>query len=214
MDYRSVLLDVDGTLVDSNDAHAQAWVEVLAKHGHAVSFERVRSLIGMGGDRLVEEVTGLPKESKENERIGKARSELFLATYMPRLRPMPGARKLVLALQRAGCDVAIASAAKGDELEPLLAIADVKDLIEARTTSTDVEESKPAPDIVEAALAKISAERSRAVMVGDTPYDLRAAHGAGIAMIGVTCGGWPADAFPGAVGVFRDPEELALRWSS
>ncbi len=212
MDYRSVLLDVDGTLVDSNDAHAHAWVEILAKYGHEVSYGRVRRMIGMGGDRLIEEAAGIPRGSKENERIGEARSELFREKWLGRVRPMLGARTLVLHLQRRGCELAIASAAKAEELEPLLEIADVKDLVERRTTSSDVEESKPAPDIVEAALAKISGERSRAVMVGDTPYDLRAARDAGIAMIGVTCGGWAAEAFSGAVGVFRDPADLALRW--
>jgi HAD superfamily hydrolase (TIGR01509 family) len=212
MDYRSVLLDVDGTLVDSNDAHAHAWVEVLAKYGHEVSYARVRRMIGMGGDRLIEEAAGIPRGDKESEKIGEARSELFREKWIHQVKPMLGARSLVLQLQRRGCEVAIASAAKVEELQPLLEIADVHDLVEQRTTSSDVEESKPAPDIVEAALAKIWGERSRAVMVGDTPYDLRAARDAGVAMIGVTCGGWSVEAFSGAVGVFRNPADLALHW--
>lgn len=212
MDYRSVLLDVDGTLVDSNDAHAHAWVEAFATHGHDVPFDRVRQMIGMGGDRLVEEAVGLARDSKQNAAIGATRSELFLGTWIDKVRPMPGARALVLRLQREGCEIAIASAAKAEELDPLLAIAGVDDLIHAKTSSSEVEESKPAPDIVEAALAKLGSERSRAVMVGDTPYDLRAASDAGVAMIAVTCGGWPAKAFHGAVAVFRDPADLEARW--
>jgi HAD superfamily hydrolase (TIGR01509 family) len=212
MDYRSVLLDVDGTLVDSNDAHAHAWVEVLATFGHDVPFDRVRQMIGMGGDRLVEEAVGIPRDSTQNEEIGAARSKLFLEHWIKRVRPQPGARELVMRLREAGCEIAIASAAKAEELEPLLAIAGIKELVDTTTTSSDVDESKPAPDIVHATVAKIRGERSRAVMVGDTPYDLMAARDAGVAMIGVLCGGWPAKAFHGAVAVFRDPLELAERW--
>lgn len=212
MDFRSVLLDVDGTLVDSNDAHAHAWVEAFAKHGRDVPFDRVRQMIGMGGDRLVEEAIGIARDSELNEAIGATRSELFLGSWIDKVRPMPGSRELVLRLQRAGCAIAIASAAKADELEPLLRIAGVHELIEIKTSSSEVEESKPAPDVVEAALAKLGGERSRAVMVGDTPYDLRAASDAGVAMIAVTCGGWPAKAFHGAVAVFRDPADLEACW--
>ncbi len=212
MDYLSVLLDVDGTLVDSNDAHAHAWVEAFAKHDHDVPFDRVRQMIGMGGDRLVEEAVGLARGSEQNENVGRTRSELFLETWIKTVRPMTGARELVVRLQRAGCGITIATAAKADELEPLLKIANVHDLIETKTTSSEVAESKPAPDLVEVALAKLGGERSRAVMVGDTPYDLRAASDARVAMIGVTCGGWPTKAFHGAAAVFRDPADLAPHW--
>ena len=208
--YSTVLLDVDGTLIDSNDAHAHAWVEVLAKHGHEIAFPRVRRLIGMGGDRLVEELTGLARGTRRNERLGKERSELFRKKWLRAVRPIPGARELVLRLRREQYQIAIASAAKAEELQPLLEIAGIADLVPVRTTSSEVEESKPAPDIVEAALAKLLlVERSRTVMVGDTPYDVRAAREARIDAIGVTCGGWSAEALAGAVAIFSGPAELA-----
>lgn len=208
--FRGVLLDVDGTLVDSNDAHAHAWVEALAKFHYDVSFSRARQLIGMGGDRLVEEVTGLPHDSRKNERLGDARSEIFLEKWLPTVRPIQGSRKLVLRLRADGYQFALASAAKDAELAPLLQIADIADLVETRTTSDEVDHSKPAPDTLEAALAKLHyVERTRAVMVGDTPYDVLAARAANIAIIGVTCGGWPADALRGAIMTASGPAELA-----
>jgi phosphoglycolate phosphatase-like HAD superfamily hydrolase len=207
--YTAVLLDVDGTLVDSNDAHAHAWTEVLGRHGYDVSFSRVRRMIGMGGDRLVEEVCGIPRGDKRNEQIGSERTDAFLERWIATVRPLRGARDLVLRLRNEGYRYVIASAAKDNELAPLLEIAEIADLVPARTSSSDVEESKPAPDIIEAALAHVLDERSRAVLVGDTPYDARAARDAHVAFIGVTSGGWPAEALAGAIAVYEGPLELA-----
>jgi HAD superfamily hydrolase (TIGR01509 family) len=207
--FSAVLLDVDGTLVDSNDAHAHAWVEALAKHGHEVSFTRVRSMIGMGGDRLIETATGIPRDSKHAKRISEDRTELFLEKWLRTVRPLRGSRDLVLRLRGEGYQYAIATAAKDNELAPLLEIADIVDLVPTRTSSSEVEESKPAPDTIEAAFAKLYAERSRTVMVGDTPYDVRAARDANIAAIGVTSGGWAPEALTGAIVIATGPAELA-----
>jgi len=207
--YSAVLLDVDGTLVDSNDAHAHAWVDALAKYGHEVAFPRVRMLIGMGGDRLVETVTGLPRDGAKNKRIGAARSEIFRDRWLRAVRPLRGSRELVLRLRREGYQYAIASAAKSEELAPLLEIADIADLVPTRTTSSDVHESKPDPAIIEVARSKLHAERSRMVMLGDTPYDVRATRDANVAMIGVTSGGWSAEALSGAVEIYSGPWEIA-----
>jgi HAD superfamily hydrolase (TIGR01509 family) len=212
--YDAVLLDVDGTLVDSNDAHAHAWVETFAKHGIEVAFERVRKLIGMGGDRLIETITGLPKDSRESKRISEDRSEIFRTRWLAKVKPFPGSRELVLRLRSDGYQYAIASAAKADELEPLLETAGLTDLVEVRTTSSDVERSKPDPEIVEAALSKLTAPRSRTLMIGDTPYDVQAARAAGIDIIGFTSGGWSAEALAGAVAVYRGPADLLAAWGS
>ena len=207
--YTAVLLDVDGTLVDSNDAHAHAWSEVLAKHGVEISFARARSMIGMGGDRVIEEVCGIPRGDKRNERIGRERTRCFLERWIGTVRPLRGSRELVLRLRNEGYRYVIASAAKDEELQPLLEIAGVADLGPLRTSSSDVKESKPAPDIIEAALAQVPDERSRAVLVGDTPYDARAARDANVAFIGVRSGGWSAEALMGAVAVYEGPWDLA-----
>jgi len=210
MTFSTVLLDVDGTLVDSNDAHAHAWMETLAKFDHDVSFARLRGLIGMGGDRLVETVIGIGRDDKKNKKIGEARSEIFRERWLATIKPLRGARDLVLRLRAEGYQYAIASAAREEELLPLLELADIRDLVETRTSSSDVEESKPAPDIIDATLDKLLlVERSRSVMVGDTPYDARAARDAGISFIGVTTGGWSAEALAGALGVYDGPAALA-----
>lgn len=208
--FRGVLLDVDGTLVDSNDAHAHAWCEALSKHGHDIAFSRVRSLIGMGGDKLVELLVGLDRDDKKNKKLGEARSELFLEKWIHTVRPLRGSRQLVLRLRNEGYQYALATSAKTEELQPLLEIADIADLTPTRTTSSDVEQSKPDPDILEAALAKLSVERAHAVMVGDTPYDVSAAMAARVSMIGVTSGGWSAEALTGSLAVLTGPAELAI----
>lgn len=207
--YEAVLLDVDGTLVDSNDAHAQAWVEALGNHGYDLALSRARMLIGMGGDKLIELVTGIPAGSKRNAQISHDRSELFREKWLRAVRPLVGSRELVLRLRAEGYKYAIASAAKDEELGPLLEIADIADLVPVRTTSSDVDRSKPDPDIIEAAFGRLMAERSRTVMVGDTPYDVRAGKAASIDVIAVTTGGWSVEALAGAAFVFTGPRALA-----
>lgn len=210
--YAGVLLDVDGTLVDSNDAHAHAWVEVLAMHDIDIAYPIARRMIGMGGDRLIEEVGGPARGTKLNKQIGEERSEVFRENWLRHVKPLVGARQLVLRLRAEGYLYAIASAAKTEELTPLLEIADLVDLCEIRTTSSDVEESNPDPEIVEAALAKLGVERSRAVMIGDTPYDEQAASGAAVDMIGMASGGWSTEALSRSVAVYRHPADLLARW--
>lgn len=207
--FQAVLLDVDGTLVDSNEAHVHAWLEALAGAGYAVPPSLVRPLIGMGGDRLIETLTGWPRDSEQATHLSSERSRIFRDRWLHTVRPLVGSRRLLLRLGDRGYHYALATAAKTEELEPLLEIADIADLCPIRTTSSDVDDSKPAPDIVEAALARLPAERSRTVMVGDTPYDLRAAQGAGLAFIGVTTGGWTHADLAGAVAVFDNLVALA-----
>lgn len=211
--YGGVLLDVDGTLVDSNDIHAHAWVETLADHDVEVSFSRVRRMIGLGGDRLIEElVVDAPRGSKRNKKIGNARAKRFVARWLPQIRPLVGTRDLVLRLRAEGYQYAIASAARSDELEPMLELAGIADLVDRRTTSSDVDESKPDPASIEAGLARLSVDRSRVVMLGDTPYDLEACRGASVDVIAFSSGGWSHDALAGAVGIYAGPGDLVARW--
>ncbi|MEO8703961.1 MAG: HAD family hydrolase [Kofleriaceae bacterium] len=210
--YAAVLLDVDGTLVDSNDAHAHAWVEAFAKRDLDVDFARVRKLIGMGGDRMVELIAELPRGSRDNEKLGKLRSKIFREHWLAKVKPLAGARELLLRLRAEQYMYVIASAAQADELEPLLELAGISDLCELRTTSSDVEASKPDPEIIEVALAKLPCDRSRAVMLGDTPYDLEAARGAGVDFLGVTSGGWSHEALSGAVAIRTGPASMLAEW--
>ncbi len=212
--YAAVLLDVDGTLVDSNDAHAHAWVEALAAHDLEVAYPRVRAMIGMGGSLLIEEVGGPAKGTKANETIGTERGELFREKWLPHVRPLPKARELILMLGREGYHYAIATAAKDAELRSLLELADIADLCPVQTSSDDVEHPKPHPDIVEAALARVPAERHRTVMIGDTPYDVMACRGANVDVIGVTTGGWSTEALAGSIAVYDGPADLLARWAA
>jgi HAD superfamily hydrolase (TIGR01509 family) len=213
MPLKGIILDVDGTLVLSNDAHARAWVDAFAEHGYEVPFDRVRSLIGMGGDKLIPAVApGLNEENEPGKAIAERRASIFSERYAASLEPAPGARALVERLRRDGLRVVIASSARSEELDTLLAAAGVAGLIEDATTSSDAEESKPAPDIVDAALGKLGLPADEVVMLGDTPYDIESAAGCGVSVIALRCGGFPDDQLRGALAIYDDPADLLARY--
>jgi phosphoglycolate phosphatase-like HAD superfamily hydrolase len=209
-----VILDVDGTLVDSNDAHARAWVEAFARNGITVAYQPVRRAIGMGGDKLMPAVAGIAEDSPEGSQISKARGEIFKARYLPALRPFPRTRELVRRFGSDGFTLAVASSAQADELTPLLETARVEDLVRTTTSSDDAERSKPDPDIVQAALKRTGCPPSSAIMLGDTPYDIEAALRAGIRIVGVECGGWRRADLSGAEEVYADPADLLARYET
>jgi HAD superfamily hydrolase (TIGR01509 family) len=207
--FTGVLLDIDGTLLDSNDAHAQSWVEVLRRHGYDMPFERVRPLIGKGTDKLLPELTGLDAGAGLGKKISEERKALFLRDYLPKLHPTRGARALVERLRREGFRLVVATSAGGDEVALLLRQAQVDDLIEQATTWDEAGRSKPDPDVVCAALAKGKLRPENAVMLGDTPYDIEAAGRAGVPTIAFRCGGWWDDkALAGALAIYDDPAAL------
>lgn len=207
-----MIFDVDGTLVDSNDAHARAWVQAFAEHGITVAYELVRRAIGMGGDKLMPSVAAVPEDSKEGQVISARRKEIFRAEYLPALRAFPRTRDLVARLRSDGYTLAVASSAKEDELQPLLEIARVDDLLPTRTSSDDAENSKPDPDIVAAALKRTGCPAESAVMIGDTPYDIEAATRARIRTVALECGGWPREELRGATAVYRDAADLLAQY--
>lgn len=211
--YRGVLLDIDGTLVDSNDAHAKAWVQALRENGHDVPFEKIRPLIGMGGDNLLPTAVGLDNESEEGKKISERRSEIF-REELPRLRPFPRVRDLVERMKRDGLKVVIATSAPEHEMDPLLEIAGIKDLLQDRTSADDAENSKPAPDIVHAALGRLGCRPEETVLVGDTRYDIEAANRAGVGVIAVRCGGSSEEDLEGALAVYDDPADLLASYDS
>ena len=206
---RTVLLDVDGTLIDSNDGHARAWVGSLRAHGYVVPFEQVRPLIGMGGDKLLPALTGLDPESAEAERIGETRSELFLEEELRSLKPTRGARSLLEHLLGVGFELVVATSAKDDEVRALLEQAGVSDLIQLASSADDAERSKPDPDIVQAALRLSGSQAAHSAMLGDTPYDVEAAARARVPAIALRCGGWWDDAaLARATALYDDPADL------
>ena len=211
MRYNVVLLDIDGTLLDSNDAHAHAWVRALSAHGHDVEFQPVRSRIGMGGDKLLQQVADIDTDSALGRSISDVRSEIFSSKYLPTLRPTPGARRLVEWLKHEGARIVIATSAREEEAMALLRAVGVHDLIDRIATSDDAEESKPDPDIVQAALAKSGGLKPDAIMVGDTPYDIQAASLAGVPTVALRTGGWSDTDLRNAIAIFDTPDELVTR---
>jgi HAD superfamily hydrolase (TIGR01509 family) len=214
MDMRAVLLDVDGTLIDSNDAHARAWVDVGDEFGHTIEFGEVRWLIGMGGDRVLPKLTGMEEDSEEGRRIKERRGEIFRSRYLPRLCAFAGTRDLLERMRAEGLKLVVATSASEKDLGPLLRQAEVEDLIDDATNSDEAESSKPAPDIVQAALAKSGAPAHEVVMIGDTPYDVKAAQRAGVRIIGLTCGGWTEAELRGAAECYADPADLLARYDT
>ena len=208
---KAVLFDVDGTLVDTVDLHAQSWVETLHHFGVRADLGDIRRQIGKGGDQLLPGVVP-PKMLKAREKEMEAfRADLFARDYMPRVRAFPGVRALFERLHAAGQLIVLASSGAAAEVKAYKRIADIADLVDGETTSADAERSKPYPDIFEAALRKFGLEdRSAAVVIGDTPYDAEAARGAGLACIGLLCGRFTEQALrqAGCVAVYRDPQHL------
>ena len=202
---RGVILDVDGTLIDSNDAHARAWVEVAREFGHdGVEYDEVRRLIGMGGDKLIPIAFGVEEESPEGERMSERRGEVFRRRYLPGIEPFPGVRRLVERLKDDGFEVVVATSASADDRAALLDAAGVADLLDSATDAGDAEDSKPDPDIIEAAISKARVDRERLIMIGDTPYDVEAARRARVPIVAVRSGGWEASDLEGAVAVYDD----------
>jgi HAD superfamily hydrolase (TIGR01549 family) len=207
-----VLLDIDGTLIDSNDAHAHAWVDVGREFGHEIDFGHVRRLIGMGGDKVLPKVAGLEEESDEGQRIKKRRGEIFREQYLPGLKAFPHARELLQRFRDDGHQLVVATSASKEDMDALLKQAGIQDLIEEKTSSSDAEESKPDPDIVQAALKSADARPEEALMLGDTPYDVEASGRAGVRCVALRCGGWGDAELGDAVAVYDDPADLLARY--
>jgi HAD superfamily hydrolase (TIGR01509 family) len=207
---KAVLFDVDGTLIDSNDQHARAWVAALAEAGYPIPFERVRPLIGMGGDKILPElVPGLEDDSPQGKAIGESRKRIFKERELETIPPTRGARELLEAVRARGARVVVATSAKKSELDGLLARGDLGPLVDVAATGDDAQDSKPDPDIIGAALKKAGVTAQDAVMVGDTQYDVEAAHRAGVPCVALLCGGNDPATLRDAEAVYADPLELA-----
>jgi HAD superfamily hydrolase (TIGR01509 family) len=213
---RAVVFDVDGTLVDSVDAHARAWQDTFRHFGYDFPYAQVRHNVGKGADQYL--ATFLSKE--EIERLGKAmidwRLQRFESEYLPSVKPFPCVRELFAQLRRDGLRTALATSAKQDELESYLKLLNIDGLCEVRATADDAEKSKPHPDIFEAAVEKLDVRRPEALAVGDTPFDGQAAVRAGMPVIGLLCGGFPEHELraAGCREIYRDPENLLKHWRS
>ena len=214
MALRAVLIDIDGTLVDSNGAHAQTWHDVLAEYGYRASVATIRRLIGMGGDKILPRIDpSLSDDTEPGKTIARKRRERFLEQCVPILSPQRGARALLLRFGLARLQRVAATSAKRNELGPLLRTAGVADLFDDALTSDDAQRSKPDPDIVRGALRRCGLAPSEAIYLGDTPYDVEAARRAGVACVALRCGGWSDSDLRDAIAVYADPMDLCDRWN-
>jgi HAD superfamily hydrolase (TIGR01509 family) len=207
---RIAILDIDGTLVDTNYHHALAWYRAFRMNGVVLPIWRIHRHVGMGGDQIVAALAGDDVERDKGDDVRAAHDALYMAEA-DEIEPLEGARELVVDLKERDLTVVLASSAKAEELERYLDILDVRDLADDWTTSADVESTKPAPDLVLAALEK--AGGGDAVLIGDTPWDCKAAAEAGIETIAVLTGGFsePELREAGAVVVFESIPELRER---
>ena len=208
----TAILDIDGTLVDTNYQHALAWYRAFRQNGIVLPVWRIHRHIGMGGDQLVAALTDERTEEEMGDEIRAAEKPLYMA-MIEEIEPMEGARELIERLKDAGKTVVLASSAKGSELDHYLDLLDVRGLADDWTMSDDVEATKPEPDLVKAALEKAGADASSAAMLGDTPWDCEAAARAGVPCVALMTGGFSAAELKegGAVGVFESVPELLER---
>lgn len=208
---KAVIFDVDGTLIDSNDFHAEAWRKAFEKYGFKFPFEKIRPQIGKGADTLLPEFLSEKEIEEIGDKIADTRGEIFKNDYLNSVKTFPKVRELLETLKVSGKKIALASSAKKDEVEQYKKIANIEDLVEKETTTDDAESSKPEPDIFEAALKLLgNPKKDEVIVVGDTPYDAEAAGKAGVKTIGVLCGGFPkADLEKaGCVEIYKSPADL------
>jgi HAD superfamily hydrolase (TIGR01509 family) len=209
MPITAVLFDIDGTLVDSNDMHVLAWEEAFAGIGASFDRDVIHSQIGKGTDMLVP--TLLPDlDEEEQEALGEAHGAIFKAKYLDKAQPFAHAHDLLAKARAAGQRVVLASSASQGELDHYLDLLDARDLVDATTSSDDVEKTKPAPDIFATAIRKIGADPAEVIVVGDTPYDVEAAAKCGIAAIGLRSGKFSDDTLnaAGAIAIYDDAAAL------
>lgn len=215
MSVKAILFDIDGTLVDSNEAHVEAWQRAFASESIEMSREAIRSQIGKGGDNLVPSLKpDLPEEVRE--RLSQAEGEIYRRDYLPHVRPFPGAKEILARAADAGQQVVLASSASRPDLDHYVELLEAGALLSGTTSKDDVGHSKPCPDIFAAALKQAGCRAEEAIVVGDTPYDAEAAGGAGLRTVAVLSGGFPEDWLrqSGAVAIYADVAALLARYDS
>ena len=210
MPVEAALLDVDGTLIDTNYHHTLAWARAFRRHGFVLPVWRIHRAIGMGGDQLVPALVGEQADAEKGDEIRETRDTLY-QELIGEVEPLHGSHELLSDLKERGVTVVLASSSPQDELDHYLELLDARDLADAWTTKDDVESTKPEPDLVHAALKK--AGTNDAVMVGDTRWDVEAAAKAGIETICVITGGWSEQELEeaGAAAVFESVDDLRKR---
>jgi HAD superfamily hydrolase (TIGR01509 family) len=211
MTLRGAIFDIDGTLVDTNDAHTRCWVEAFEHFGKRFDFEAVRQHIGKGGDLLVPDLLNAREMQRFGKEVTKYRTKLYKDKYLLHAKAFPRMREMLETLHGRGVKLALASSSNEDEVEYYTALLGVGDLLEGSTSKNDAELSKPSPEIFRAALEKLGTDVAATLTVGDTPYDILAAHRASLAIAAVLCGGFQRALLVKAEFIFAGVEEMVGR---
>jgi HAD superfamily hydrolase (TIGR01549 family) len=207
---KAVIFDLDGTVVDSNELHVDAWAEAFRKYGKEFPRERLHRQIGKGGDKYLPEFLTEAELREFGEELEKYRGDLFKRDYLARVRAFPRVRDLFELIHRDGKRIALASSGNEAEVAHYVEAAVIGEFVEARTSKSDVDNSKPSPDVFTSALHLLHVPPQDAVVIGDTPYDIIAAKKIGLPAIALLCGGFAEDELraTGAIAIYRDPADL------
>lgn len=211
---KGVILDIDGTLIDSNHAHALAFIKAFEDYEFIVSYEKIRSLIGVGGKEIIFKITGLQQDSSESQDIIKKQGEYFRENYFSQLKVFPRTKDLIIQMKKEKLVLAIGSSANEKDLDLLLKKIGILELIDTVTSANDVKQAKPHPDIIFECIKKLDLLPSKVIMLGDTPYDIEAAKKAQVETVALRCGGWNDDGLTDAIAIYNDPEELLLKFDT
>ena len=208
---KGILFDVDGTLVDSNDAHTECWIEAFSEFGKDFSYDVIRHQIGKGGDLLVPDLLSAREMRSFGEKVKKLRGELYKKNYLPLVKPFEGAKECLREIHARGIKLALASSANPDEVEYYTQLLEAEDVLEGTTSKGDAEISKPSPEIFRAALERIGTDETLTFVVGDTPYDVLAAHRVPLPVAAVLCGGFERELLAKAEFIFEDVREFTRK---
>ena len=208
MYIHGIIFDVDGTLVDSNDLHTECWLEVFREFGKDFAPDVVRNQIGKGGDLLVPDLLDAREMRRFGEQLKERRGELWKQAYMLRVQPFPYMRQSLAELRGRGIRIALGSSSDQEEVEYYTQLLGVGELLEGTTSKSDAEFSKPSPEIFRAALERLGSDPARTLAVGDTPYDILAAHRVPLPVAAVLCGGFARETLVKAEFLFANVEEL------
>lgn len=210
---RAAIVDLDGTIVNSVDAHARAWVAAFRESGYDVSIDQVRSLLGMPGDQMLVYLLGVPAGSDVARRILDTRADIFRSRFLAKVTPFVGARALLERMKRQEMRVTVATANNEREAAALLAAGRVADLIDEVVTPEDVQRYGPDGDLVQTAIRYAGSPRDGVILLGDTPFDVEAGRRAGATVVAFRCGGWGDAALVGASAIYDDPRDLLTNYN-
>ncbi|MBW4023681.1 MAG: HAD family hydrolase [Proteobacteria bacterium] len=213
---QAIIFDIDGTLVDSVDLHAESWARSFRHFGFSIPVADIRFQIGKGGDQLLPHLLGQEVADAQGPAIAEYRADLFEREFRSRVQPFPRVADLFAHIRKRGQRIALASSGKAKDAAVYKKLLGIEGLVDVETTSDDADKSKPHPDIFVAALERLNLPPDQVVVVGDTHYDVEAARKAGMGTVGLLCGGFPEEVLreAGCVAIYRDPAALLTGYAA